>query len=95
MFAKLAEEDKPHYEDENISIPGFGTADSDYDDIVGPFYSFWLSYCTPRSYVWLEKHDTREAGDRYVRRVMEKENKKMRDKAKKERNEEIRVKFFF
>jgi DnaJ homolog subfamily A member 5 len=50
-----------------------------------------MSYCSPRSFVWTEKYDTREATDRNVRRAMEKENKKFRDKAKKERNEEIRV----
>lgn len=44
-----------------------------------------------RSYVWKEEHDVREAYDRRVRRIMEQENKKSRDKAKKERNEEIRV----
>lgn len=90
VFARLAEEDKSYY-DEEVHIPEFGQSDSDYDTVVGPFYGFWNSYCTPRSFVWVEKHDTREAADRYVRRVMDKENKKLRDKAKKERNEEIRV----
>lgn len=90
MFVKLAEEDRPYYE-EKIDIPDFGKSDSDYDQVVAPFYAFWLSYCCPRSFVWVEAHDTREANDRYVRRAMEKENKKLKDKAKKERNEEIRV----
>jgi DnaJ homolog subfamily A member 5 len=63
--------------------------------VVAQFYAFWSSYCTPRSFVWMEAHDTREAGDRYVRRQMEKENKKLRDKGKKERNEEVRVGVFF
>ena len=94
MFATLAEEDRQFYP-EDIVIPEFGDSASNYDEVVAPFYSFWLSYCTPRSFVWCEKHDTREAGDRYVRRIMEKENKKLIDKAKKERNEEIRVKFLF
>ena len=58
---------------------------------VNQFYAFWQSYCTPRSFVWVEEHDTREAQDRQVRRAMEKENKKLRDKAKKERNEDVRV----
>lgn len=56
-----------------------------------PFYDHWESYCTAKSYVWVEKYDTREAPDRRVRRLMEAENKKLRDAAKKERNEEIRV----
>jgi DnaJ family protein A protein 5 len=90
MFTCIAEEDKRYY-DEEVDIPDFGKSDSDYDTVVGPFYAFWLSYITPRSFVWVEKHDSREANDRYVRRLMEKENKKLRDKAKKERNEEVRV----
>ena len=58
---------------------------------MGPFYAFWSSFCTQKSYVWAEKYDTREALDRRMRRAMEQENKKLRDAAKKERNEEIRV----
>jgi len=59
--------------------------------VVGPFYAFWESYCTAKSYVWEEQHDTRQAPNRLVRRAMEAENKKLRDKARKERNEEVRV----
>ncbi len=59
--------------------------------VVGPFYAFWGSFCTNKSYVWAEKYDTRDAPDRRCRRAMEAENKKLRDAAKKERNEEIRV----
>ena len=58
---------------------------------VGHFYGYWESYCTAKSYVWTEKYDTREAPNRQVRRLMEQDNKKLRDKAKKERNEEVRV----
>jgi DnaJ homolog subfamily A member 5 len=89
LFIQLANEDRDFYE-EGLSIPEFGQSDSDYDEVVAPFYSFWMSYCTPRSFVWCEEHDTREATHRQVRRAMEKENKKLRDKAKKERNETVR-----
>uniref|UniRef100_A0A2C9LFZ6 C2H2-type domain-containing protein n=1 Tax=Biomphalaria glabrata TaxID=6526 RepID=A0A2C9LFZ6_BIOGL len=58
--------------------------------VVGPFYAFWSSFCTNKSYVWEEKYDTREAPDRRCRRAMESENKKLRDAARRERNEEIR-----
>lgn len=30
MFAKIAEEDRPYYEEE-VKIPDFGTSTSDYD----------------------------------------------------------------
>ncbi len=59
--------------------------------MVNPFYSHWGSYCTAKSYVWVEKYDTRQAQDRYTRRAMEQDNKKLRDKARRERNEQVRV----
>ena len=59
--------------------------------VVGAFYGYWESYCTARSYVWEEKYDTRGAPNRAYRRAMEQENRKLRDKAKRERNEEVRV----
>ena len=55
------------------------------------FYAYWESYCTCKSYVWCEKYDTREAPNRQIRRLMEQDNKRLRDKAKRERNEEVRV----
>ena len=59
--------------------------------VVAAFYAFWESYCTAKSYVWAEKYNTREAPNRQIRRLMEQDNKKLRDKAKKEHNEEVRV----
>ncbi|CAL1526897.1 unnamed protein product [Lymnaea stagnalis] len=92
VFEMLAEEDYVFMPDrkKDEEFPKFGGPESDYDEIVGPFYAFWSSFCTNKSYVWVEKYDTREAPDRRCRRAMEAENKKLRDAAKKERNEEIR-----
>lgn len=91
VFRKLAEEDKPYLEDEDFKLYDFGNSLSIYEDVVKPFYDHWESYCTAKSYVWVEKYDTREAPERRVRRLMEAENKKLRDAARKERNEEIRT----
>ncbi|RUS90565.1 hypothetical protein EGW08_001653 [Elysia chlorotica] len=93
VFETLAEEDYVFMDEqkETEEFPKFGGVDADYDEIVGPFYAFWSSFCTQKSYVWAEKYDTREALDRRMRRAMEQENKKLRDAAKKERNEEIRA----
>ena len=63
----------------------------DFFQVVKPFYDYWDTYCTAKSFVWVEKYDLREAPERRVRRLMEAENKKLRDAAKKERNEEVRV----
>lgn len=88
----LAEEDyvfmpeRSKYDD----FPSFGDSKSDYDEVVGPFYAFWSSFITNKSYVWVEKYDTRDAPERRTRKAMEAENKKLRDVARKERNEEIR-----
>ncbi len=59
--------------------------------IVGPFYAFWSSYSTRRTFSWLDKFDIREKVNRATLRAMEKENAKLRDAGRKERNEEIRV----
>lgn len=41
-------------------------------------------------FVWLDKYDIREADNRRVLKLLEKENNKIRQKARKERNDEIR-----
>lgn len=91
VFKTLAEEDKQFMDDDDFVLYEFGNSQSNFEEVVKPFYDYWESYCTAKSYVWVEKYDTREAPDRRVRRLMEAENKKLRDAAKKERNEEIRA----
>ncbi|RZB39587.1 DnaJ and/or zf-C2H2 jaz domain containing protein [Asbolus verrucosus] len=92
VFDQIIKEDMEFMEDKNefCEIPRFGTSKSDYDEVVGLFYSYWSSYCTKKSYVWLDPYDIKETRDRRVLKLIEKENKKVRQKAKKERNEEIR-----
>lgn len=93
VFELLAEEDYEFLDDKESDqeIPRFGRSDSPYETVVKPFYDYWENYFTAKSYVWVEKYDTREAPDRRVRRIMEAENKKLRDAARKERNEEVRA----
>lgn len=55
------------------------------------FYSYWQSFSTAKSYAWEDKHVLKHAPNRRVQRMMEKDNKKMRDAAKKKRNEAVRV----
>ncbi|XP_076462361.1 dnaJ homolog subfamily C member 21-like [Babylonia areolata] len=93
VFKTVSAEDYEFMDDKDSdnSFPEFGDSKSDYDEVVKPFYDFWHAFCTAKSYVWMEEYDTREAPDRRTRRLMEAENKKKRDAAKKERNEEIRA----
>lgn len=90
-FTIIAKEDAEFATDEDLEVPEFGTSSSDYEEVVQPFYAFWQSYSTFKTYVWLEKYNIREAPNRRVQRLMEKDNKKIRDAAKKERNEEVRA----
>ena len=55
------------------------------------FYSYWQSFSTAKSYAWEDTYDLKHAPNRRVQRMMEKDNKKMRDAAKKKRNEAVRV----
>lgn len=92
VFETLAAEDAEFSKegDSDEEIPGFGDSTSSYEDVVHNFYAYWQSYSTKRSFAWLDPYDIREAPNRRVVRVVEKENKKIRDKAKRERNEQVR-----
>eukprot|EP00092_Neocalanus_flemingeri_P008436 GFUD01009092.1.p1 GENE.GFUD01009092.1~~GFUD01009092.1.p1 ORF type:complete len:613 (-),score=220.70 GFUD01009092.1:9-1847(-) len=92
VFNTLAKEDLDFIDDEDsdFEIPGFGKSRDEYESVVGPFYAYWTSYNTPRSFSWLDKYDTRQGENRWMKRKMEAENKKLRDKARKERNEAVR-----
>ncbi|KAF5396421.1 DnaJ subfamily A member 5, partial [Paragonimus heterotremus] len=72
------------------TYPTFGRSDSPYTEVVAPFYRFWGMFRTRKSYTWLEKYDTRCAESRQERRAMEAENRRIRNAARKKRNEEIR-----
>lgn len=91
VFEIITKEDAEFADGQDLELPEFGTSTSDYEEVVQPFYAHWQSYSTLKSYVWLEKYDLREAPNRRVQRLMEKDNKKIRDAVKKERNEEVRA----
>ncbi|XP_067631185.1 dnaJ homolog subfamily C member 21 [Eurosta solidaginis] len=92
VFNKIAAEDAEFMDDENEvgDIRTFGDSKSSYDDVVAPFYAYWQSYCTKKTYTWLCPYDVKEIKDRRVLREVEKEMKKLVQKARKERNEEVR-----
>uniref|UniRef100_A0A6V7JJ97 DnaJ homolog subfamily C member 21 n=1 Tax=Bracon brevicornis TaxID=1563983 RepID=A0A6V7JJ97_9HYME len=92
VFETIVAEDMEFAEDgdSDDEMPTFGRSDSSYEDVVHPFYAYWQSYSTKRSYAWLDPYDVREISNRRVFRMVEKENKKVRDRAKRERNEQVR-----
>lgn len=97
VFNKIASEDADFDSDldSDVEIPSFGRSDSSFDEVVNPFYSYWQDYSTKKSYAWLNTYDIREAPNRKVARLMEKDNKKVRSLAKKERNDEVRALVLF
>ncbi|KAL4097712.1 hypothetical protein QTP88_022441 [Uroleucon formosanum] len=91
VFNTLLVEESVYFEVDPDEIPTFGRSDSDYTDIVRPFYNFWCGFNTHKPFGWLDEYDIRQAPNRRVVKLMEKENKKIRDKAKKERNDKIQA----
>ncbi|EXJ89782.1 hypothetical protein A1O3_02849 [Capronia epimyces CBS 606.96] len=75
---------------EPIDYPEFGLDTDDYEEVVRPFYAAWNGFATHKSYSWKDQYKLSEAPDRRVRRLMEKENRKLREDAIQEFNEAVR-----
>ncbi|MBN3274847.1 DJC21 protein, partial [Polyodon spathula] len=89
LFETIVNEEQENSKEEE-EFPTFGDSQSDYDTVVHLFYAYWQSFCTRKNFAWKEEYDTRQASNRWEKRAMEKENKKTREKARKERNELVR-----
>ncbi|KAL4814539.1 hypothetical protein BDW67DRAFT_84082 [Aspergillus spinulosporus] len=91
-FAQLALEEETACRLEgidSIEYPSFGTR-HDGSQIVRDFYAIWGSFSTRKSFAWKDVYRYSEAPDRRVRRLMEKENKRLREAAIREFNEAVR-----
>ncbi|ODH27719.1 hypothetical protein ACO22_04105 [Paracoccidioides brasiliensis] len=72
-----------------VYYPSFGHKDDDYDSIR-LFYLIWSGFATKKSFSWKDVYRYSEAPDRRIRRLMEKENKRLRDEAIREFNDAVR-----
>ncbi|CAM9742646.1 unnamed protein product [Chrysoparadoxa australica] len=72
------------------TAPPFGSSTSPYKE-VARFYAFWGGFVSRLSFAWADEYNFNEAGNRRIRRLMEKENAKLRAEAKKKYNAEIRA----
>ncbi|TFK28209.1 DnaJ-domain-containing protein [Coprinopsis marcescibilis] len=61
------------------------------DGAAREFYTVWSNFATEKDFSWVEQWKLSEAPDRRVRRLMEKDNKKARDDARREYNETVRT----
>ncbi|KAL8719863.1 MAG: hypothetical protein Q9225_003188 [Loekoesia sp. 1 TL-2023] len=73
-----------------VAYPGFGNANDPYDPTVRSFYAAWSSFATRKTFPWADVYRYSEARDRRVRRLMEKENKRLREEAIREFNDAVR-----
>lgn len=92
-FDTLAREEEMACEWEGLECiiyPSFGHADDAYDDVVKPFYAAWNGFATQKSFSWEDIYRYSEAPDRRVRRMMEKENKRLREDGVREFNDAVR-----
>jgi len=58
---------------------------------VREFYKVWSNFVSEKSFVWMDNYQTNQAPDRTIKRLMEKENKRIREQARKEYNDTIRA----
>ncbi|KAK5957962.1 hypothetical protein OHC33_001152 [Knufia fluminis] len=73
-----------------LDYPEFGSKDDGYEDIVRPFYGAWTGFATKKNYSWKDQYRLSDAPDRRIRRLMEKENQKLRDEAIAEYSDAVR-----
>ena len=93
FFKQLAREEDIACQWENedpLDYPDFGSKDDSYEDVVRPFYGAWTGFATKKSYGWKDQYRLSDAPDRRIRRLMEKENKKLREEAIQEYNDAVR-----
>ncbi|KAI8076546.1 uncharacterized protein B0P05DRAFT_512069 [Gilbertella persicaria] len=105
LFQRLANEEEeafrnnPPEDDDDIHsatyYPSFGNAETSFIDAnegysVKDFYGAWSNFSTVKSFAWMDKWRLSDAPNRYVRRQMEKENKKAREVGRKEYNDTVR-----
>ncbi|KAL7793130.1 HSP40 family [Trichoderma ceciliae] len=92
-FQHLSQEEEAAADFEDIQCPEyptFGSSNSDFDNVVKPFYNVWSGFTTKKSFMWEDKYRISDAPDRRTRRWMEKENKKIRDEASREFTDVVR-----
>ncbi|KAH8994792.1 DnaJ-domain-containing protein [Lactarius akahatsu] len=100
LFDRLAREERLS---NTVEFPSFGYSTWDWaapskerpSEAARHFYNFWLNFTTDKEFAWSDQWNVSEAPDRQVRRLMEKDNKKARDSARKEYNETVKALVMF
>ncbi|RDB30998.1 DnaJ subfamily C member 21 [Hypsizygus marmoreus] len=95
LFDRLGAEEAMFSSD--IEFPSFGhatwpwaAAGKEEIRAARHFYAVWMNFATAKDFSWSDQWNIAEAPDRRVRRLMEKDNKKARDDARREYNDTVR-----
>ncbi|KAL9091444.1 MAG: hypothetical protein Q9165_004830 [Trypethelium subeluteriae] len=75
---------------DDVDYPSFGHKEDEYDDVVKHFYAVWSNFSTKKTFAWKDLYRLSDAPDRRVRRLMEKENKRLREDGIREFNDAVR-----
>lgn len=92
-FSTIAQEERVACDWEGLDVvdyPSFGHSNDNYDNVVRPFYAVWMGFSTRKSFSWLDAYRPPEESGRRVRRIVEKENKRLRDEGIREYNDAVR-----
>lgn len=77
-------------DDTFLLYPRLGNSHTDYATGIRNFYATWSNFLSVKTFNWVDEYRYSTAQDRRTRRLMEKENKKAREAARKEYNETVR-----
>lgn len=96
IFTRLAQEEAEAVFDQGLDgqfaeLPKFGDSMSNWVRETKPFYDSWLGFASKKTFAWYDQYRLRDAPDRRTRRLMESQNQKARDAARKEFNETVRT----
>ncbi|KAI0667800.1 DnaJ domain-containing protein [Trametes maxima] len=95
LFDRLAHDERQFTD---ALLPSFGQSTwpwlapskADQGQCARTFYNYWVNFVTSKEFEWADQWNIAEAPDRRVRRLMERDNKKARDEARKEYNDAVR-----
>ncbi|KAJ4479941.1 DnaJ domain-containing protein [Lentinula aciculospora] len=91
LFVRLEAEERLA-SDSEVYMPSFGYSNwpwvpqskGEEATAARTFYNVWINFTTAKDFAWLDAWNISKAPDRRVRRLMEKDNKKARDDARRD-----------
>ncbi|KAJ1436159.1 hypothetical protein B484DRAFT_445751 [Ochromonadaceae sp. CCMP2298] len=86
-FSEISKEEGPTAQSK--PAPEFGTS-ADPISIVIAFYYYWENFATKLTFAWADVYKTLDAPNRATKRLMEKDNTKARDAARREYTNQVR-----